>query len=120
MDSEKVRVEIAKRFVEGIDQLIAAKKVKNYVEVAKFLELGKSSISDMKYGRSGVDLVHLYSMIKSYPDLNLNYIVTGQTKKESSNFEDSKEFGLMTMTLGRANLRIAELEEEIDLLKRQG
>lgn len=65
------------RLFKVVDILKETKQLANYVELAKILGTNKAGISDLKYSRKKISIEHLASMSKSYPNINIDYIITG-------------------------------------------
>jgi hypothetical protein len=69
-----------KRFFEIIEVLKEDGKLLDYVELAGILNTNKSGINDLKQGRKKLSLEIIRMMKKSYPDMSLDWLITGQGK----------------------------------------
>lgn len=65
------------RFMEVVEKLKAEGFLSDYVELASLLGTNKAGISDIKQGRKKVSIDTLRRMKKSYPQINLTYIIMG-------------------------------------------
>jgi hypothetical protein len=93
------------RFFEVVDFLKQNKHIKSYVELSKALRTNKAGISDIKAHRKKLTIENLRDMKYSYPQVNVNYIISGE-----GSFIDNSEY-----FLGRLNQKSIDfdtLEEE--------
>lgn len=67
----------SERFIQCVEYLKENGYASSYVEIAEKLNTNKASINDIKAGRKRVSLETLGSMNKSYPIINVTWIVTG-------------------------------------------
>lgn len=65
------------RFFKLYDALKAQGRISTYVQLAEILGTNKAGINDLKSGRKKISLDILLCMKNSYPDINLEWLITG-------------------------------------------
>ncbi|MBA3986930.1 MAG: LexA family transcriptional regulator [Flavobacteriales bacterium] len=65
------------RLFRVFDYLKEKGKISNYVELASILGTNKQGVNDLKSSRKRASLKYLQSMIKSYSEINPNWLLTG-------------------------------------------
>lgn len=83
------------RLFKIYDELKRQKRISTYVELADIIGSNKSGVNDLKAGNKKASLDIVQSMIKSYPDINLYWFITGKgdmfTKSENDISPNSQE-----------------------------
>ena len=81
------------RFIELLDTLKANGVISDYVQVSKELGTNKASISDIKSGRKKLSIDLLRRMKLSYPQTNIEWVMTGKGEmlNEEVRPEEEKE-----------------------------
>lgn len=74
------------RFFKLFDALKEAGRINSYVQLGEIIATNKAGINDLKNDRKKVTLDNIKSMILSYPDINLNWFITGREEMFISNF----------------------------------
>lgn len=70
-------MDVNRRFFKVFDALKESGKIATYVELAGLLNTNKAAIQDIKNSRKKVSIDNINSMIKSYPEINISYILEG-------------------------------------------
>lgn len=65
------------RFMEVFEALKESGKISTYVQLAEVLKTNKAGINDIKNKRKRISIDAINSMIKSYPEVNISYILEG-------------------------------------------
>jgi hypothetical protein len=91
--------------------------VSSYVSFSNDLNTNKAGVSDLKHGRKKIAIEHLVGMKKSYPEINLDYIITGIGSIEES-FDKGKIYDKDDYVVELQRKHIDKLEEEIERLKK--
>ena len=65
------------RFFQLYDALKEQGRISTYVQLAEILETNKAGINDLKSDRKKISLDILVNMKNSYPDVNLEWLITG-------------------------------------------
>lgn len=84
------------KIISLFDALKCQGRIKTYVQLAEILETNKAGINDIKQNKKKVTLENLASMKKSYPDINLDWFISGygnmfvEHDKETSMAPDAK------------------------------
>ena len=110
------------RFFLVFDELKRKGLIKNYVELSNVLQTDKAGVSDLKYGRKKLSIEHVYSMKKTYPLIDTNFIVFGDSKmfldeNSSKGSAPIKELISEITRLSAQNERLRIKGEENRLLK---
>lgn len=66
------------RLFHIIEILKSSNRLNNYVQLADLLNTNKAGISDLKKSRKKISIELLKSMKDSYPDINIDWILTGE------------------------------------------
>ena len=69
------------RFFQLYDALKEQKHISTYVQLAEILGTNKAGINDLKNGRKKITLDNIISLKKSYPSINIEWIITGKGEK---------------------------------------
>ena len=103
------------RFFKVFEHLKEINKIKSQDELSKILGTNKAGISDLKHGRKKISLENIISMINSYPEININYILFSH----GSIFNESKEIDSNEKYIIQLQKdKIENLEKEIKRLKK--
>lgn len=65
------------RFMQVFEALKESGKISTYVQLAEILNTNKAGINDIKNNRKKISIDAINSMIKSYPEVNISYILEG-------------------------------------------
>lgn len=116
--ADQIKDAINQRFIEAIDLLIERKLFKSRSSYGLLYDIKPATISDWKYGRSHVDLRHMYNMGLNYPFISLEYIILGngdllkpEEKSVESDEENKENTVASALTLENLEKRIKDLEE---------
>lgn len=104
---------ITDRFFEAYEYLENNGLVKNQTTFAVALNTNKAGISDLKAGRKKISIENLQSMNNSYPDIDIEWLVTGK-----GGMLKSKEAPPDNYVIGLQQKLIEKLEAEIEELKK--
>ena len=112
---EDIKHAISQRFIEAINLLVSRKLFHSPRDYGLKNSIKASTLSDFKSGRSNVDLKHIYTLIKQFPFLSLDYIILGEGKIEREIFIKPDESGLFVTTSEKISLeeldrRLTEIE----------
>jgi plasmid maintenance system antidote protein VapI len=90
--------------------------IKTYTQLADVLDTNKAGINDLKNGKKKVSIENIRSMIKSYPEISLNWLVLEEGEMEIKE-KNTQGFDISTELLVMQKEKIAELKKEIAELK---
>lgn len=82
MASDSIKDAINQRFIEAINLLVQRKLFSSPRDYGLKFDIKASTISDFKYGRSHVDVRHIYNIVSAYRFLSLDYIILGEGSLE--------------------------------------
>ena len=102
------------RFVQILDELKKQGLITDYVQVSAELGTNKAGISDIKSGRKKLSVEILRRMKLSYPNVNLEWIITGVGEAFIANKQEVRDEAPTALVD-----RIAEQAEEIGRLREQ-
>lgn len=112
-------MDIKDRFFASFDYLKKEGKIQSYTQLAEQLHTNKAGISDLRAGRKKISLELLNSMKKSYSEINIEWIITGEgemLKGEKSKKKEAEPNQSYIIEI-QAKL-IDKLEEEVKELKK--
>ncbi|MDZ4329175.1 MAG: hypothetical protein U0945_01165, partial [Flavobacterium sp.] len=89
--------------------------IKTYTQLAEVLGTNKAGINDLKIGKKKVSIDNIRSMIKSYPEISLNWLVLEEGSMEIKKI--SEGFDISTELLIMQKEKIEDLKKEIAELK---
>ena len=90
--------------------------IKTYAHLAEVLGIDKAVVNDLKNEKQKVSIGNLRSMIKSYPEISLNWLVLEEGSIEIKK-NDIPIFNVNTELLILQKEKIEELEKKIIELK---
>lgn len=114
-------MDIKDRFFEAYEYLKENKFIDSLQSLGNVLGTNKAGVSDLRHGRKKVSIDHVISMINSYPQISVSWLVLGkgtmietpdylQTEQKSASSNDLNVYHeLITMQ----KKEIARLEKEI-------
>lgn len=73
------------RFIQVLDELKNRGLVSDYVQISASIGTNKAGISDIKGKRKKVSVELLRNLRKSYPDVNIEWIITGEGEMFKTN-----------------------------------
>ena len=105
------------RFIELIDELKNKGVVSDYVQVAAQLGTNKAAISDIKSGRKKLSIEIIKSMKKTYPSINIDWIIMGEgepfIKNDERNITQSGNTAIFLEKISIQAEEIGRLKEQV-------
>lgn len=105
------------RFIEVVEELKSAGKVRDYKSFADSIGVSKSFLSDLKAGRKKVSVEVLDRMKNEYQEVDLTYIITGFKTLPPQPMAHSQVEGDTTTSILIDKLQ--QMAEEVGGLKQQ-
>lgn len=90
--------------------------INTYTELAEVLGTNKAGINDLKNGKKKVSIENIRSMIKSYPQISLEWLILEDGSMEIKK-GNTQGFDISTELLIMQKEKIEELKKEISELK---
>lgn len=90
--------------------------INTYIQLAEVLGTNKAGINDLKNGKKKVSIENIRSMIKSYPQISLNWLILEEGSMEIKKIIN-EGFDISTELLIMQKEKIEELKKEISDLK---
>lgn len=78
-----IKQSINTRFIEAVEHLVKTKRVKSKAEIARSINVGNNTLSEIKAGRNHVSIESVIKFCDLY-DIGLLYILKGETTIEDS------------------------------------
>lgn len=91
--------------------------IKTYIELSEILNTNKAGINDLKTGKKKVSLENFRSMIKSYPNLSLHWLILEEGSIEEVEKNSDPSFNISSELLILQKKEIARLERELSEIK---
>ncbi|WP_165042551.1 S24 family peptidase [Dysgonomonas sp. ZJ709] len=92
------------RLFSLFDNLKQQKRINTYVELAEIIGTNKSGINDLKTEKKKVTLDHICSMIKSYPDINLDWFISGEGEMFKTSHHERKNTSYQEVSTNEVSL----------------
>lgn len=118
-------MDIKDRFFEAYEYLKKNNNIDSLQSLGNVLGTNKAGVSDLKHGRKKISIDHIVSMINSYPEISLSWLVLGKGSMiESSDrtptelkSAESNDLNVYLELITMQKKEIARLENEIANLK---
>jgi plasmid maintenance system antidote protein VapI len=91
--------------------------IKTYAQLAEVLGIDKAELNNLRNEKQKVSIDNLRSIVKSYPEISLNWLVLEEGSIEIKKEKKIPTFNVKTELLKFQKEKIEELEKEIIILK---